>query len=113
MSYPTTTTISRHLLLTCLRVINAQPHDGQRELPGYSSSQILQEASTLRSKYLGESDSEDYRVESQRTIITEFLEAVHDFISDSSSAVPPPPPPADDEESRDVSNSNSSFANPE
>lgn len=102
----------RHRLLTCHRVINAQPHDGQRELPGYSSSQILQEASTLRSKYLGESDSEDYRVESQRTIITEFLEAVHDFISDSSSAVPPPPP-ADYEESRDVSNSNSSFANPE
>ncbi|GKU03652.1 ribosome assembly protein 4 [Fusarium langsethiae] len=104
---------SMSLGLDCvLLVINSQPHDGQRELPGYSSSQILQEAATLRSKYLGESDSEDYRVESQRTIITEFLDAVHGFISESSSAIPPPPP-ADDEESRDVSNSNSSFANPE
>ena len=90
------------------RAINSQPHDGQRELPGYSSSQILQEAANIRTKYLGESDSEDFRVESQRVIITEFLEAVHDFISESSSAAPPAPPT--DEA---VSNSNSSIANAE
>ena len=91
------------------RAINSQPHDGQRELPGYSSSQILQEAANIRTKYLGESDSEDFRVESQRVIITEFLEAVHDFISESSSAAPPPAPPTDEA----VSNSNSSIANAE
>ncbi|KAI1072936.1 hypothetical protein LB507_009062 [Fusarium sp. FIESC RH6] len=91
-----------------LLAINSQPHDGQRELPGYSSSQILQEAANIRTKYLGESDSEDFRVESQRVIITEFLEAVHEFISESSSAAPPAPPT--DEA---VSNSNSSIANAE
>ncbi|KAI1039160.1 hypothetical protein LB505_007545 [Fusarium chuoi] len=52
--------------------------------------------------------SEDPRVESQRSIITEFIEATQDFISESSSAAPPP---IDDTESRD--HSNSSIANPE
>ncbi|KAI1012244.1 hypothetical protein LB503_004292 [Fusarium chuoi] len=70
------------------------------------SSQILQEASTIRSRFLQESDSEDPRVESQRSIITEFIEATQDFISESSSAAPPP---IDDAESRD--HSNSSIAN--
>ncbi|KAF4431408.1 ribosome assembly 4 [Fusarium acutatum] len=93
---------------TAERAINSQPHDGERELPGYSSSQILQEASTIRSRFLQESDSEDPRVESQRSIITEFIEATQDFISESSSAAPPP---IDDTESRD--HSNSSIANPE
>ncbi|KNB00194.1 hypothetical protein FOXG_03816 [Fusarium oxysporum f. sp. lycopersici 4287] len=91
-----------------LLAINSQPHDGERELPGYSSSQILQEASTIRSRFLQESDSEDPRVESQRSIITEFIDATQDFISESSSAAPPP---IDDAESRD--HSNSSIANPE
>ncbi|WKT41250.1 WD40 repeat [Fusarium oxysporum f. sp. vasinfectum] len=90
------------------RAINSQPHDGERELPGYSSSQILQEASTIRSRFLQESDSEDPRVESQRSIITEFIDATQDFISESSSAAPPP---IDVAESRD--HSNSSIANPE
>ncbi|ENH65171.1 hypothetical protein FOC1_g10006023 [Fusarium oxysporum f. sp. cubense race 1] len=93
--------------LDCV-AINSQPHDGERELPGYSSSQILQEASTIRSRFLQESDSEDPRVESQRSIITEFIDATQDFISESSSAAPPP---IDDAESRD--HSNSSIANPE
>ncbi|KAF5653606.1 ribosome assembly 4 [Fusarium sp. NRRL 25303] len=93
---------------TAERAINSQPHDGERELPGYSSSQILQEASTIRSRFLQESDSEDPRVESQRSIIAEFIEATQDFISESSSAAPPP---IDDTESRD--HSNSSIANPE
>ncbi|KAF5711510.1 ribosome assembly 4 [Fusarium mundagurra] len=93
---------------TAERAINSQPHDGERELPGYSSSQILQEASTIRSRFLQESDSEDPRVESQRSIITEFIEATQDFISQSSSAAPPP---IDDSESRD--HSNSSIAHPE
>ncbi|SCO81653.1 uncharacterized protein FRV6_05866 [Fusarium oxysporum] len=91
-----------------LLAINSQPHDGERELPGYSSSQILQEASTIRSRFLQESDSEDPRVESQRSIITEFIDATQDFISESSSAAPPP---IDDAESR--GHSNSSIANPE
>ncbi|KAF5692197.1 ribosome assembly 4 [Fusarium denticulatum] len=93
---------------TAERAINSQPHDGERELPGYSSSQILQEASTIRSRFLQESDSEDPRVESQRSIIAEFIEATQDFISESSSAAPPP---IDDAESRD--HSNSSIAHPE
>ena len=108
MSYCKSSDSYMKQILMLGRAINSQPHDGQRELPGYSSSQILQEAANIRTKYLGESDSEDFRVESQRVIITEFLEAVHEFISESSSAAPPAPPT--DEA---VSNSNSSIANPE
>ncbi|KAM0558051.1 hypothetical protein ACHAPJ_005218 [Fusarium lateritium] len=90
--------------------INSQPHDGEQELPGYSSSQILQEALTLRSRLSEETDSEDYRVESQRTILTEFIEATQEYIGQNSAAAPPPPPPpADDTESGQ--NSNSSIAN--
>ncbi|KAH7242582.1 hypothetical protein BKA59DRAFT_233781 [Fusarium tricinctum] len=95
-----------------LLAINSQPHDGERELPGYSSSQILQEASTLRSQFLQEPDSEDHRFESQRTVLAEFIDATQDFVSQSSSAVPPPPP-VDDTETRTNNNSNSSIGNAE
>ncbi|KAF5024869.1 hypothetical protein F66182_3108 [Fusarium sp. NRRL 66182] len=82
------------------------------KLPGYSSSQILQEALTLRSRLLQDSDSEDYRVGNQRTILGEFTDATQEFISQNSAVAPPPPPPPIDQVESNQ-NSNSSVANAE
>ncbi|KAJ4324072.1 hypothetical protein N0V84_004038 [Fusarium piperis] len=77
-----------------LLAINTEPHDGRRELPGYSSSQILQEAVSLRSRVEEDSDSEDFRVQSQRPVLSEFADAIQEYIEQTSTAAPDAPPDA-------------------
>ncbi|KAF4459046.1 ribosome assembly 4 [Fusarium albosuccineum] len=97
-----------------LLAINSQPNDGERELPGYNSSQILQEALNLRSRLREDSDSEDFRVQSQRPILSEYVEAIQEFIERTStaSADPPPPPPPDGENIRQNNSSTTLATNP-
>lgn len=67
-----------------LFAINHQP---DAELPPYDSSQILQATYTLRDRLDHDSDNEDSRVQSQRTLLTEFVEALNEFIEQTSTSV--------------------------
>ncbi|KAM5356826.1 hypothetical protein ACJ41O_003472 [Fusarium nematophilum] len=74
-----------------LLAINSQPTDGNQELPGYTSSQILQEALSLRARLREDSDSEDFRVQSQRPVLSEFVEAIQEFVDNISAPSSTPP----------------------